>query len=147
MEVNASRFSVGDTASHEFVVTDEDVDAFARLSADTNPLHMDAKFASELGYPRRVAHGMLALSAISKLIGTQLPGPGSLWVSQELQFVAPVLVGDSLIARVTVVQVSKATRMVALSTEVANRKTGTTVLSGSAKVILLQRKAPAEGQH
>jgi 3-hydroxybutyryl-CoA dehydratase len=129
-----SRLKIGDTAACDFVVEERGVAAFAELSGDDNPLHMDEKVAQNLGFPRRVAHGMLALSAISRLIGTQLPGPGSLWISQELKFPAPVLVGDALVAQVTVEQVSLAAGLVKLRTEVRKTISNTIVLSGTATV-------------
>jgi 3-hydroxybutyryl-CoA dehydratase len=129
-----SRIQIGDTASCEVVLDERKVAAFAELSQDDNPLHMDETAAHTCGFPKRVAHGMLALSAISRLIGTQLPGPGSLWVSQEFKFPAPVLVGDVVTARVTVEQISLAAQMVKLRTEVRNNETGTVVLLGSAMV-------------
>src|SRR5208282_857843 len=124
------RVQVGTSASCTLEVTEELVDTFACLSQDTNPLHLDAETARACGFPGRVAHGMLALSAISRLIGTRLPGPGSLWLSQEVQFAAPVLVGDRLEARVTVQTVSRAAQAVALATLVVNSQTGTVVLRG-----------------
>ena len=134
-----SRLKVGDAASCEFVVDERTVAAFAELSADDNPLHMDEQVARAHGFPRKVAHGMLALSAISRLIGTQLPGPGSLWISQELKFPAPVLVGDALRAQVTVEQVSTAVGIVKLRTEVRSKDAGTVVLTGFAMVKIPRR--------
>jgi len=134
-----NRLKVGDAASCEFVVSGENVETFADLSRDDNPLHMDEQVARSYGFPHRVAHGMLALSAISRLIGTQLPGPGSLWVSQELKFPTAVLVGDLLTAQVTVEQVSLAAGIVKLRTEVRNKNSGAVVLSGSAMVKIPRR--------
>jgi 3-hydroxybutyryl-CoA dehydratase len=134
-----SRLKIGDTASCEVVMNERNVAAFAELAQDDNPLHMDEAAAHACGFPKRVAHGMLALSAISRLIGTQLPGPGSLWVSQEVKFPAPVLVGDVVTARVTVEQISLAVQMVKLRTEVLNKETGTVVLLGSAMVRIPRR--------
>ena len=125
---------VGSTACCEVMIDADMVDAFARLSNDTNPLHMDDAAAAALSFPRRVAHGMLAMSAISRLIGTELPGPGALWVSHELQFPNPVFVGDRIRAEVTVERVSTAVHLVVLRANVVNLSTGTTVLRGSARV-------------
>ena len=136
-----SKIQVGDTASCEVTVTEEDVDAFARLSQDDNALHMDDSVAREYGFPRRVAHGMLALSAISRLIGTQLPGHGALWLSQDVQFTTPVFVGDTFEAKVTVQQLSMGAQVVVLSTEARNLTTGGVVLRGTAKVRVLPRKS------
>jgi acyl dehydratase len=131
---------LGQTAKCDVTVTAEDVDTFARLSLDTNPLHLDAAVARDFGFPRPVAHGMLALSTISRLIGTELPGAGALWVSQDVRFVGLVFVGDRLNARVQVMEVSKAARLLVLSTEVINQETGEYVLRGTAKVVMLKRR-------
>jgi len=128
---------VGDTATCDFQVTADDVQAFARLSHDTNALHLDPEFAQNLGFPAPVAHGMLSLGAISRLIGTRLPGPGALWMSQEVRFTAPVLVGDTLTALVRVERLSLAAGVVQLATTVTNHRTNRPVLEGSAKVKVL----------
>jgi acyl dehydratase len=112
--------------------------AFAALSYDDNALHMSDEFAREHGFPGRVAHGMLSLATISRLIGTQLPGPGALWISQEFQFVTPVYVGNTIAAKVTVQSVSSAARIVTLQTEVHNLSTKNVVLRGTAKVRMPQ---------
>jgi acyl dehydratase len=132
---------LGQTATCDVTVTAADVDTFARLSLDTNPLHLDAAAARDFGFPRPVAHGMLALGAISRLIGTELPGAGALWVSQDVCFVGLVFVGDRLTARVQVMQVSRAARLLVLSTEVINQETAEHVLRGTAKVVMLKRRA------
>ena len=128
---------VGDSASCDVLISDRRVDEFAMFFQDTNPLHMDAEVAREYGFVGRVAHGLFSLGAISQLIGTKLPGPGSLWVSQELQFVAPVLMGDCITARVTVEQLSRAAGLVVLRTEVVNAESGKVVMRGVAKVKIL----------
>lgn len=133
-EANIDAIRVGDTTSCEWTVTSQQVDAFAEFSHDDNPLHMQDDFAASLGFPGRVAHGMVTLSAISRLIGTRLPGPGSLWMSQEVHFAAPVFVNDQVQARVTVQSVSKAARVVVLLTEAINMQSNATVLRGIAKV-------------
>ena len=129
-----ARVRVGDTAACDLEVTDQHVAAFAELSQDTNRLHMDAQVAAERGFPRRVAHGMVSLCAISRLIGTELPGHGSLWAAQELRFACPVFVGDTVTARVTVESVSQGAQMIKLRTEVVNKTTGAVVLTGTALV-------------
>jgi acyl dehydratase len=131
-KLNAIR--VGDTASCGVTITQSHIDTFVQLTADDNPLHLDPPTARAYGFERPVAHGMLALGAISRLIGTQLPGPGSLWVSQDVKFVAPVLVGDALTATVRVEQISTAAGLVLLKTEVSNAQTGACVLTGTARV-------------
>jgi acyl dehydratase len=137
-DTDISAIQVGCVATCAFTLTEEDVISFARLSQDTNPLHIDPVAAREFGFPRPVAHGLLTLGGISRLIGTELPGPGALWVSQDVQFLTPVLVGDQLSARVEVMKVSKAAGIVVLRTEVLNRNSNTRALIGTAKVKVLQ---------
>src|SRR5438270_13737122 len=112
-----SKIQVGDTASCEMTVTEEHIATFARLSLDDNALHMDDSVAREYGFPKRVAHGMLALSAISRLIGTQLPGPRALWLPQDVQFATPAFLADTRDARVTVLELSLGAQVVAVSTQ------------------------------
>jgi 3-hydroxybutyryl-CoA dehydratase len=145
MDINA--IYVGHQATCDLTVTAADVDAFARLSLDTNPIHLDPAVARDFGFSRAVAHGMLALGSISRLIGTSLPGPGALWVAQDVRFVGPVFVGDALTARVEVEQVSRAAGVVVLHTEVICRASGATVLSGTARVKVLERRPAADAPH
>ncbi|MCW9040018.1 MAG: MaoC family dehydratase [Rhodospirillales bacterium] len=83
-------------------ITDADIVAFAGVSGDTNPVHLNDEFAIPTMFKSRIAHGMLSASFISTVVGTKLPGPGCIYVSQSLRFKAPVRVGDTVIARVTV---------------------------------------------
>ncbi len=132
--IDIDSIAVGDSATDEWTVSDAHIDAFALFSSDTNPLHMQDEYARELGFSGRVAHGMVTLSSISKLIGMQLPGPGSLWMSQEVHFSNPVYVGDAIRSRVSVDSVSKAARVVVLTTEATNVVSNQIVLRGVAKV-------------
>jgi 3-hydroxybutyryl-CoA dehydratase len=83
-------------------ITDADICIFAGVSGDTNPVHLNDDFAKESMFKTRIAHGMLGAAFISAVFGTKLPGPGCIYVSQTLKFKAPVRVGDTMIARVTV---------------------------------------------
>lgn len=134
-----SKLKKGQTANCELVVTESMIDEYARFSHDSNPLHMDDGFARELGFTGRVAHGMIAMGMISRLIGTQLPGPGALWIGQEVQFVSPVAAGNRLVARVTIEQISTAVQVVTLSTEAQIADTGAVVLRGIARVRVPRR--------
>jgi acyl dehydratase len=136
-----SNINVGDTATCRTTITERHIDTFAALSEDDNRLHMENEVAQSYGFQKRVAHGMLSLSMISRLIGTQLPGHGSLWVSEDLQFAVAVFVGDELEAKVTVQQVSKAAQLAVLTTEVVKVESGAVVLRGTAKVRVAPRKA------
>jgi 3-hydroxybutyryl-CoA dehydratase len=92
----------GMTASYAKTVTDADITLFAGVSGDTNPVHLDDNFAAQTQFKQRIAHGMLSASFISAVFGTRLPGPGAIYMSQTLRFKAPVRVGDTVEARVTV---------------------------------------------
>jgi acyl dehydratase len=140
---NLDHLHPGDTATCRLDVTPDLVAQFAAWSLDDNPLHMDDEVAKEYGFSGRVAHGMLAMGAISRLIGTQLPGPGSLWVSQEVQFPAAVMVGDQLQAKATVQGVSRGAQIATLAVEAANCATGVVVLRGTAKVRVPPRQVNA----
>ncbi|MDZ3837552.1 MAG: MaoC family dehydratase [Rhodospirillales bacterium] len=83
-------------------ITDADICIFAGVSGDTNPVHLNDDFAKESMFKSRIAHGMLGAAFVSAVFGTKLPGPGCIYVSQTLKFKAPVRVGDTMIARVTV---------------------------------------------
>jgi 3-hydroxybutyryl-CoA dehydratase len=83
-------------------VTDADVRAFAAVSGDDNPVHLDAAYAATTPFKERIAHGMLTASYISALLGVRLPGPGAIYISQTLSFRRPVKLGDEVIARVEI---------------------------------------------
>jgi 3-oxoacyl-[acyl-carrier protein] reductase len=134
---------VGDSASCELMVTPEVIEAFVAFSGDDNDLHVNADFARAQGFADRVAHGMIALSMISRLIGTRLPGDGALWLSQELQFVEAVVPGDHLRATVVVEKYSAAAGSVILRTEVVKIDPERVVLRGRAGVRMAGRAAPA----
>jgi len=112
---------VGDAAEITHKITQNDVNLFASLTGDYNPLHVSAGYAKSSSFQKPVVHGMLSASFISTVIGTRLPGEGALWSSQMLDFLRPAFVGDTLIVRSTVVQKSNATRTLVLNTKVSNQ--------------------------
>jgi len=126
----------GDTVRWRHEVTVEEVDAFARLSGDVNPLHLDGAFAEQRGFHGRVVHGALVTAYISRMLGTELPGPGCLWLSQTTRFAQPVYIGEPIEVVVRVTHKSESLRMLVLETTVQNPR-GETVLSGEAKVTVL----------
>lgn len=95
---------VGQFETLEKVVTEADIAAFAAVSGDNNPVHLDEEFAKGTFFKTRIAHGMLSASYISAIIGTRLPGQGTIYMQQDLQFMAPVKLGDTLIAKVEVLE-------------------------------------------
>ena len=127
----------GDTVRWRHEVTSEEVDCFARLSGDVNPLHLDDAFGQEHGFRGRVVHGALVSAFISRVLGTELPGPGCLWLSQSMRFTRPVYVAEPIEVVVRVLHKSESLRTLVLETIVENPR-GETVLVGEAKVTALQ---------
>ncbi|HLO76719.1 MAG TPA: MaoC family dehydratase [Magnetospirillum sp.] len=94
--------SIGQSAVFGKTVTEADIAAFAGVSGDTNPVHLNEEYAKGTMFKGRIAHGMLSAAFISTVFGTKLPGPGCIYVSQSLKFKAPVKIGDTVMARVEV---------------------------------------------
>ena len=130
---------VGQKASFSRKISKSDIETFANLTGDFNPLHIDSNFAAEFGYPAPVAHGMLSASFISTLIGTLLPGPGSLWIGLSLEFVSPVFAGETIKIEGEVKQKSIVARLIVLETRVINSK-GEVIIRGESKVKMLHEK-------
>jgi 3-hydroxybutyryl-CoA dehydratase len=95
---------VGEEASVSNTVTEADIEAFAALSGDRNPVHLDAAYAATTLFKERIAHGMLSAAYISAVFGMKLPGPGAIYVSQTLSFKAPVKIGDTVVTSVKIVE-------------------------------------------
>lgn len=127
-------YKIGDSAQLSKIVRDEDIRIFAEVTGDKNPLHLDDQFASKTIFKRRIAHGILTAGLISAVIGSKLPGNGTIYLSQTLNFLAPVYIGDAITAKVEVLQVSKGGKRLRLKTQVIN-KNGTVVVDGEALVI------------
>ncbi len=94
--------SVGQTATMTRAVSEADITAFAAVSGDNNPVHLDEAFAQSTMFKGRIAHGMLSAAYISAVIGTQLPGPGAIYLSQSMKFRRPVRIGDEVVTTVTI---------------------------------------------
>lgn len=118
-------------------ITDADITGFAGVSGDTNPLHLNHEFASGTIFKGRIAHGMLTASLISTVIGTKLPGPGCIYVSQNLRFRAPVRTGDTVTATCMVTKLIPEKRLIELSTlcTVADKP----VVEGDATILVPSR--------
>ena len=97
-----AQFKVGDSASVSKTISESDIIAFAEISGDKNPLHLNAEFAARSRFGRRIAHGALVSSLISNVIGNQLPGQGSIYLSSSLKFRAPTFIDDTITAIATV---------------------------------------------
>src|SRR5690606_9315335 len=131
--------SVGQSAEMSRVVGEADIEGFAEVSGDSNPLHLDEAYAKTTTFGERIAHGMLSGAYISAVLGTKLPGPGAIYLSQSLRFRRPVRIGDLVVARATVKSLDAARGHVTLETvcEVG----GKTVVDGEALVIAPRRTA------
>lgn len=134
--------SVGQTAMFSKTVTEADIVLFAGLSGDTNPVHLDAQYADQTMFRGRIAHGLLSASLVSAVLGTKLPGPGCIYLGQTLNFKAPVRIGDTVVARVTVKEIFAEKNRVVLETvcHVGNKA----VLDGEATVMVPVRAEAAE---
>lgn len=131
---NFDEIKVGEKASTTKTLTEQDVYSFAELSGDSNPMHVNSDFAKNTRFKQRIAHGMLVASLLSTVIGTQLPGPGTIYLSQTLNFKAPVFFGDTISAEVEVIEKLVAKNRLKLKTVCCNQ-TGVVVLDGEATVV------------
>lgn len=130
---------LGMEATFQKVVTESDINAFAEITGDKNPVHLDPDFAAKTIFKERIAHGMLTASYISAVFGMELPGPGAIYVSQTLNFRAPVKIGQAVIAKVRVVELFPAKRRARF--ECACTVGGTPVLEGEAVMMVPTRPA------
>jgi acyl dehydratase len=128
------KLSIGDSAEITKTIEQFDIDAFARVTGDHNPVHVDEEFAKTTRFGRRIAHGMLTASLISAVLANKLPGEGSVYLGQTLQFVAPVFPGDDITARVTVKEIREDKPIVKLETICMNQR-GEVVIRGEATVL------------
>ena len=127
---------VGDTRTLRRRITESDVASFVELTGDTNPLHVDEGFARQTPFQKRVVHGMLGASFVSTVIGTQLPGPGALWLSQSFEFLKPVRLNDELTISCEVTAKHENERVLDLDAKITNQ-IGETVLRGSGRIQVL----------
>lgn len=129
------KFKPGDTASLSRTISEDDIRAFANATGDRNPLHLDEEFARQTRFGRRIAHGMLSASLISAVIADKLPGQGSIYLGQTLQFVAAVFPGDTVTARVTVTGIREDKPIIKLETVCTNQR-DEVVIKGEATVLV-----------
>jgi 3-oxoacyl-[acyl-carrier protein] reductase len=128
---------VGDKAEISHIITEKDVDKFVELTGDDNRLHIDSEFAGTTQFKKRVVHGMLGASFISTIIGTKLPGDGSLWFSQSLEFILPVRIGDEITVIAEVISKNAKEQIVELQTDIFNQNKQK-VTTGKAKVKVVE---------
>ena len=132
-ELAYDEIKVGDEASLSLTITEAHIVTYAGITGDVNPVHLDAEFARQTMFGERIAHGMLVAGLISAVLGTQLPGPNSIYLGQELRFTAPVKLGDTVTAAVAVTEKRDDKRIIKLRTTVSNQR-GEAVIDGTAVV-------------
>lgn len=130
--------TIGQRAQRTKTISSEDVRAFAALSGDTNPVHLDEAYAASTPFGKPIAHGMLSVSIISAILGNDLPGQGTIYLGQDVKFRAPVYVGDTVTAEVECIAYREDKRIATFKTTV-HKDDGTLVIEGQAVVI-----APAQ---
>ncbi len=129
--------AVGQSAQFSKTITEADIVLFAGVSGDTNPVHLDEDYASRTMFKGRIAHGMLSASLISAVLGTKLPGPGAIYIAQNVRFKAPVKIGDTAVARVEVTELLPEKKRAMFKTTVS---VGTTlVIDGDATLMVPTR--------
>ncbi|MCU0598302.1 MAG: MaoC family dehydratase [Desulfobacterales bacterium] len=122
---------IGDTAEFAKTVSESDIYQYAGITGDFNPAHVNEDYAKGTFFKTRIAHGMLSAGFISNILGNQLPGPGAIYIRQELNFLAPVRIGDTIKARAEVIDVNAEKNRVTLKTQCINQD-GTVVIDGQA---------------
>lgn len=135
---------VGDAASRELTLTEEHVEGFAEITGDRNPLHFDETFAAATPYGRRIVQGGLTTGLLHALVAEDLPGPGTVFLSQEWEFTAPVFVGDTIEASARVEEVHDSKPVCRLDVRVT-RGDGETVLEGEAWCFTFRPDAGGSG--
>ena len=128
------QLEVGQKASFTKTVTEADVYNYAGVSGDFNPAHMNEEYAKNTAFKTRIAHGMLSAGFISAVLGTKLPGPGTIYLNQDLRFTKPVHFGDTITATITVEELIKEKNRALLKTVCTNQD-GDVVVEGTAKVM------------
>jgi len=127
----------GQDAKFQKKITEKDINLFTKVTGDNNPIHTDEKFAKYSLFKKRIAHGFLSGSLISTVIATKLPGPGSIYLKQTLMFLAPVFIGDTVVAKVTVSEIKLGKKKIILLTEcfIGEKK----ILTGEAEILVSSR--------
>lgn len=128
---------IGMFAETSMVVTGEKIDTFAELTGDVNPIHVDAEFAAQSMFGKRIAHGALSASLISAILGNDLPGPGAIFVELNMRFRRPAFIDDEITARAEVVEINERTGRIKM--KVTCSVNGKQIIRGSAGVIVPKR--------
>tara|TARA_B110000196_G_C20753466_1_gene478750 strand:+ start:118 stop:561 length:444 start_codon:yes stop_codon:yes gene_type:complete len=134
---NFEKWKIGDKEILKRIIQKKDVDDFAKLTGDYNPLHMDDNFVSKTRFGKPVVHGMLSASFISTIIGTKIPGSGALWISQSLNFLEPVRIGDEITILASIIGKSESQKVLSLDIEIENQHKSK-VITGNSKVKVVE---------
>jgi 3-hydroxybutyryl-CoA dehydratase len=134
-------FQVGQKASFSKQITERDVETFAEISGDRNPLHLDQAFAAKTRFGTRIAHGGFTFALISAALGTEMPGPGTVYMSQNLKFLKPVLFNDTVTATVEITAIRADKGIVTLKTDCTNQN-GDRIAEGEAVVFHQDARTP-----
>jgi len=132
--ITIGEMKIGDSASFTKTITDTDIYLYAGISGDFNPAHVNQVEAEKGMFGKRIAHGMLSAGLISAVLGTMLPGPGTIYMGQELRFTKPVFVGDTVTATITVAELIPEKNRAKLETVCTNQN-GEVVIKGMATVM------------
>ncbi len=128
------QIQVGDSASMTRTITEDDITIFGVLSGDRNPAHFDQEYAESSMFKKRIAHGMISGALISAVLGMELPGPGTIFISQTIRFRRPVFIGDTLTVTVTVTEKNDEKKRLTFDCTVANQD-GEATTVGTAEVL------------
>jgi len=128
-----NEIKLGDFAEFAKTISESDIYLYAGITGDLNPAHINEAYAQKTFFKTRIAHGMLTAGFISAILGMQLPGPGTIYMKQELKFMAPVRIGDTITARAEVIEVIEEKNRIKLRTTCTNQE-GVIVLEGEAVV-------------
>ena len=139
IEAKLDNLQIGQKVEFTEVISESMVEEFAKLSGDYNPHHIDESYAKKTGFKKRICHGMLLASFFSKLTGMYLPGKGSLYLSQSLNFIAPAFIDDEVTVEGEIVKISHSTGIVTVKTKITKENT-IHLITGSAKIIILESK-------
>ena len=137
-EKTLSQIQVGDKEWIRRTITDADIANFAGVSGDFNPLHTDEEYAKETIFKGKIAHGFFTAALITNGVGNKLPGPGSVYLKQELRFLAPVRAGDTIMVMAEVIEKIEEKQRVRIRTTCTNQK-GELVLDGEAALLMLKK--------
>jgi 3-hydroxybutyryl-CoA dehydratase len=135
LEYTFDSISVGISHEFEIIVTEKLVSDFSVISGDFNPLHMDENYATKTKFKKRVCHGMLLASFLSRLVGMYLPGKNALYFSQILNFISPCFINDIITVKGEIIDKNYATKIITLKTSIVNQK-NELILDGEAKVMI-----------